>query len=124
VVLEAVLRLQRGDVELAAGLRQEKILDRRGKHPVNLPSAGSWFRNLPPGAPGGRRQAAGRLLEEAGAKDMSEGDARVFSKHANMIINAGRATSADVLKLAARMKKAVRDKFGVLLEEEVRYLEP
>jgi len=124
VVLEAVLRFQRGDVDQAANLRREKILDRRTKHPVDLPSAGSWFRNLPGAEPGGRRRAAGILLEQAGAKEMSEGDARVFAKHANMIVNAGRATSADVLKLAARMKTAVRKKFGIHLVEEVRYLEP
>ncbi|MCK9995698.1 MAG: UDP-N-acetylmuramate dehydrogenase [Candidatus Krumholzibacteria bacterium] len=124
VVLEAVLKLQRGDVDQAAGLRQEKILDRRTKHPVDVPSAGSWFRNLPAAEPGGRRRAAGVLLEQAGAKDMSEGDARVFAKHANMIINAGAATSTDVLKLAARMQSAVWEKFEVRLVKEVRYLEP
>ncbi len=124
VVLEAVLKLRRGDVDQAVRLRREKILDRRTKHPVDLPSAGSWFRNLPPEHPGERRRAAGVLLEQAGSKDMQEGDARVFAKHANMIVNTGRATSADVLRLAARMKKAVREKFQVELLEEVRYLEP
>jgi len=124
VVLEAVLLLQRGDTDQAADLRRKMILDRQAKHPVDLPSAGSWFRNLAAAEPGGRRRAAGILLEKAGAKDMSEGDARVFAKHANMIVNAGHATSAEVLKLADRMKKAVLEKFGVRLEEEVRYLQP
>lgn len=124
VVLEAVLKLHQGDVAAAARVREEKILDRRSKHPVDLPSAGSWFRNLPPEKAGGRRRASGVLLEQAGAKDMREGDARVFPKHANMIINGGRATSGDVLRLASRMKKAVLDKFGVELVAEVRYLEP
>lgn len=124
VVLEAVLRLRRGGVDQAAAQRREKIRDRRTKHPVDLPSAGSWFRNLPPAEPHGRRQAAGALLEKAGAKEMHEGDARVFAKHANMIVNAGSATSSEVLKLAARMKKAVWEKFGIDLVEEVRYLRP
>lgn len=124
VVLEAVLKLQQGDVERAVDMRRERILDRRAKHPVDLPSAGSWFRNLAATEPGGRRLAAGRLLEEAGAKEMTEGGARVFAKHANMIVNTGDATSADILKLAARMKGAVRRTFGVDLVEEVRYLKP
>jgi UDP-N-acetylmuramate dehydrogenase len=124
VVLEAVLRLREGDVAAAAASRREKIADRRAKHPVDLPSAGSWFRNLPPAAPGQRRQAAGVLLEQAGAKDMAEGGARVFAKHANMIVNTGGATSEEVLRLAARMKEAVRERFAVELVEEVRYLEP
>ena len=50
---------------------------------------------------------AAALLEEAGAKDMREGDAHVFSRHANMIINTGSAGSDDVLRLAERMKAAV-----------------
>ena len=124
VVLEAVLRLRQGNVDQAVESRREKILDRRAKHPVDLPSAGSWFRNLPPGEPGGRRRAAGIFLEKAGAKNMSVGGARVFDKHANMIINSGAATSVDILRLAARMKKAVLDQFGIDLIEEVRYLEP
>jgi UDP-N-acetylmuramate dehydrogenase len=53
---------------------------------------------------------------------MSEGDAHVFAKHANMIVNMGKATSEDVLKLAARMKEAVAEKFDLTLVEEVRYL--
>jgi UDP-N-acetylmuramate dehydrogenase len=124
VVLEAVLRLQRGDLDQAADLRREKISDRHSKHPMDLPSAGSWFRNLPSAEPGGRRRAAGALLEAAGAKSMHEGDARVFEKHANMIVNGGQATSDQILRLAARMKQAVLEKFGVTLLEEVRYLEP
>ena len=124
ILLEATLRLTRGDVEAAALLRDEKIADRRSKHPVGLPSAGSWFRNLPPESPGGRRRPAGHFLELAGAKEMSEGDARVFPGHANMIINTGQATSLQVRTLADRMKQAVQDRFGLILVEEVRHLPP
>lgn len=122
VLLEARLRLEKGDVPAAAKSRLEKIADRRAKHPGDLPSAGSWFRNLPATHPGARRQAAGMFLEKAGAKDMREGGAYVFAKHANMIINGGHATSDDVLKLAARMKKVVAEQFQLTLIEEVRYL--
>jgi UDP-N-acetylmuramate dehydrogenase len=122
VVLEVRLKLNRGDVHAAGDTRAEKIADRRRKHPVGLPSAGSWFRNLPPAAAGERRRAAGSFLEAAGAKEMSAGNAHVFAKHANMIINGGMATSADVLRLAECMKKAVKDKFDLTLIEEVRYL--
>ncbi len=124
IVLEAVLRLGRGDLAAAGAERAERIADRRRKHPVDLPSAGSWFRNLPPAEPGGRRRAAGALLEEAGAKAMREGDAAVFPKHANIIVNLGHAGSADVLRLVARMRAAVRERFGVELVEEVRRCGP
>ncbi|PID78501.1 UDP-N-acetylenolpyruvoylglucosamine reductase [bacterium DOLZORAL124_64_63] len=124
ILLEVVLELEAGDLSTAAAVRQEHLADRARKHPGRLPSAGSWFRNLPPPAPGARRVAAGHLLEQVGAKDFAEGDARVFPKHANMIINTGRATSAQVLRLARRMKRAVRERFDVDLIQEVRYLDP
>ena len=46
----------------------------------------------------------------------------VFDKHANIIVNAGRATAREVLELAEEMKRRVREKFGVELEEEVMFL--
>ncbi len=123
ILLQATLGLRIGGIEQAISTREEKILDRHSKHPNNLPSAGSWFRNLPAPGPGQHRVAAGSLLEKVGAKEMSEGDAQVFSGHANMIVNTGEATCAQVKMLARRMKKAVAEKFQVDLIQEVRYLE-
>jgi len=120
IVLEAVLRLARGDAAAAGDERAGHIADRRRKHPVDLPSAGSWFRNLPPDEPGGRRRPAGVLLEQVGAKAMREGDAGVFDRHANIVVNLGQATSAEVERLVARMRGAVQARFGVALIDEVR----
>jgi len=120
LVLEATLRLSRADVAKATQVRQEKLAERKAKHPVDLACAGSWFRNLPPESPGDRRRPAGHYLELAGAKEMSEGNAKVFPGHANMIINTGGATSEQISTLADRMRKAVLDKFGLELIEEVR----
>lgn len=122
VVLDVTLELGRGDVAAAGQERQDHLADRRRKHPVDLPCAGSYFKNLPPAAPGERRRAAGKLLEAAGAKAMREGDAGVFERHANIIVNCGQARCGDVLRLAERMKAAVRDLSGELLAEEVRHL--
>ncbi len=122
ILLNATFSLVAGNAETAQRSRQERLADRRAKHPVDLPCAGSWFRNLPPTSPGERRQSAGRLLEMVGAKTMFEGDARIFSKHANIIINAGHATSRDISRLVIRMRDAVRLEFGVELVEEVRRL--
>lgn len=122
LVLDLTLRLGRGDLTAAAAERQEHLDDRRRKHPWDIPCAGSYFKNLPPERPGERRRAAGRLLEAAGAKAMREGDAEVFEKHANIIVNRGAARAIDVLRLAARMKRAVREQFGEELSEEVRHL--
>ena len=122
ILLQATLKLTVGGIEDALAPREEKIADRHRKHPRNLPSAGSWFRNLPPVAAGQRRTAAGLLLEKAGAKKMHEGDARVFEGHANMIVNTGQASCAQVQKLARRMKDAVWEKFQVKLIQEVQHL--
>jgi UDP-N-acetylmuramate dehydrogenase len=124
VVLSAVLRLRRGDTAAAGETRAGIIAERWRKHPVDLPCAGSYFKNLPPDSPGGRRRAAGALLDQVGAKEMREGDAAVFARHANIIVNLGAATCADVLALAERMKAAVADRFGIELREEVRHLAP
>ncbi|MFH1743740.1 MAG: UDP-N-acetylmuramate dehydrogenase [bacterium] len=105
---------------------QEKIReikeDRAAKHPGrDLPSAGSFFKNLPPPEPGGRRIPAGKLLDEAGVRNLCVGDAQVFEKHANIIVNRGRATSEDVNRLADEMAERVYRMHGVRLAREVLY---
>jgi UDP-N-acetylmuramate dehydrogenase len=66
---------------------------------------------------------AGYLLEEVGAKGMRQGDAAIADFHGNLLMNTGRATSADVRALAEAVKEKVKEKFGIELEEEVRYIE-
>jgi UDP-N-acetylmuramate dehydrogenase len=78
-----------------------------------------------PGAklsPGMQRVAAGQLLDECGCRGLRAGDAMVFPRHANIIVNTGQATARDVLALAEEMKARVRERFGVTLEEEVLFL--
>ncbi len=127
-------RLQLAPGERAAIQREfdERLEIRRVKHPEwrSEPTAGSYFKNLPPDwqvpgakhSPGTRRVAAGQLLEECGCRGLRVGDAVVFARHANIIVNAGQATAADVLALAEEMKSRVRERFGVTLEEEVVFL--
>ena len=122
VVLDVLLRAEHGDLVAAAAEREERLADRRGKHPTDEPCAGSYFQNLPPLEAGGRRRAAGALLDRLGVRNWREGDAAVFHKHANIIVNLGRATCRDVLTLAGRMKAAVAEEFGEHLLEEVRHL--
>ncbi len=124
LLLAVRLRLPRADVAAARRERAERLAERRRRHPVLEPCAGSWFKNLPSAAPGGRRRAAGELLDEAGAKSLRVGDAGVFPLHANIVVNLGRATSADVRALVELMRDAVRRRFGVRLAEEVRTLGP
>ncbi len=107
-------------LHLVAGDRAEmekrvaSARDRRKAHqPLGFPNAGSIFKN-PPGA------FAGRLLEEAGVKGLGRGGARVSEVHANFIVNAGRATAADVRALMEEMMARVMERSGVRLEAEVK----
>jgi len=132
VLLTALLRLAPGDGEAIQKEIDEKLEIRRVKHPQWRvePTAGSYFKNLPPDwrmpgaklSPGTHRVAAGQLLDECECRGLRVGDAMVFPKHANIIVNAGRATAREVLELAEIMKRRVRAKFGVTLEEEVMFL--
>ncbi|MFZ5949568.1 MAG: UDP-N-acetylenolpyruvoylglucosamine reductase, partial [Candidatus Rifleibacteriota bacterium] len=115
---------------LEPGVREEihaKMADimtqRHSKHPDrSIGCAGSFFKNLPPLPGEDRRRAAGVVLEQAGAKEMSVGGASVYHKHANFIINEGKATAEDVKKLAQLLKEKVMHDFGIELSEEVLYV--
>ncbi len=132
VLLTALLRLEPGDGDAIQREIDEKLEIRRVKHPQWRvePTAGSYFKNLPPDwqmpgakhSPGTHRVPAGQLLDECGCRGLRVGDAMVFAKHANIIVNAGHATAGDVLALAEEMKRRVRERFGVTLEEEVMFL--
>lgn len=87
---------------------------RRANQPWGERTFGSTFRNPPEG------ESAGKLLERAGMKGQREGDACFSEKHANFIVNRGRATSRDVMRLVGRGREAVLALSGVALELEVR----
>jgi UDP-N-acetylmuramate dehydrogenase len=117
--VKARFKLKKVDANHIRQRIDEILALRRDKHPVEGRSAGCFFKNIPdPSLPHGR-VPAGRLLEEVGAKRMAVGGARVFDKHANIIVNTGSATSNDIRELADMLKKKVYEKFGVKLEEEV-----
>jgi UDP-N-acetylmuramate dehydrogenase len=96
-----------------AGLEGDagEYLARRKRFPAH--TWGSFFKN-PPG------DAAGRLLEAAGAKSLKVGGAYVWSEHANVIVAGEGSTPSDVLALARLMHWRVMHRFGIALESEVR----
>ena len=123
-IVESIsIELEEGD---QATIWQEvgEVLERRRER-LPEPSAacaGSFFKNLPPPRPGEHRTAAGKLLDECGCKGLRVGDAQVFERHANIIVNVGRATAREVLRLAAEMRRRVEERFDVTLEPEVKVL--
>lgn len=97
--------------------RMETMLEKRKKtQPAGYPSAGSVFKN-----PAG--QFAGALIEKAGLKGCRIGDAQISEKHANWIVNRGKATAKEILELIEKTENEIYASFGVRLEREIRILE-
>jgi UDP-N-acetylmuramate dehydrogenase len=103
--------------EAQARARIRELLARRvASQPLNLPNAGSVFRNPPEGY-------AAQLIEACGLKGFAIGGASVSEKHANFIVNpGGGASAADIEALIAHVRATVRAKFGVDLLPEVRII--
>ena len=113
VVLSAEFSLAAGDREEIFSHIRELDAKRRDRQPLDRCSAGSFFKR-PPG------HFAGALIEQAGLKGYSVGDAQVSEKHAGFIVNNGNATCADVLRLKDHVVETVERASGVRLEMEVR----
>ena len=110
----AWFRFPRGDGEKARARIKELLARRIATQPLNLPNAGSVFRN-PPG------EHAARLIEACGLKGYAIGNARISEKHANFIVNpSGKAHAGDIEALIEHARKAVRNRFGIDLVPEVR----
>lgn len=112
VIVEAEIELRKGDRAAIQNAMNLYLKQRKEKQPLNLPNSGSIFKN-PPG------DTAGRLIESAGLKGHSIGDAAISIKHANFIVNKGCALARDVLKLIEHVQKTIKEKTGVELETEI-----
>ena len=113
--LEAEFLLEPGDSGVIRARMDELNRRRREKQPLEYPSAGSTFKR-PEG------HFAGALIEQCGLKGARAGGAMVSEKHAGFIVNAGGATSGDVLELIALVRRTVKDQTGVELEPEVKMI--
>jgi UDP-N-acetylmuramate dehydrogenase len=116
IFVAAWLRFPAGDAATARAQIKSLLEKRIATQPLQLPNAGSVFRN-PLG------DHAARLIEAAGLKGSTEGGACVSEKHANFIVNpGGKATATAIESLIGRIQAVVQDKFGVELVREVRIL--
>lgn len=115
IVIGATLLLSEGDPVLIRQRMDEARAWRRETQPIAEPNCGSVFKN-PPG------DHAARLVEVTGCKGMSVGGARVSDKHANFIIAGPQSKAEDVAQLIAQVRAAVEERWGVLLEPEVRFV--
>ncbi|MCX4254893.1 MAG: UDP-N-acetylmuramate dehydrogenase [Bacilli bacterium] len=114
VVLEGTFRLDKGNKEESLELIKDRCERRCQSQPLDMPSAGSVFRN-----PDG--DYAGRLIEQVGLKGKTLGGAQISLKHANFIVNTGSATSNDIKNLIELVQKEVKDKFDIdlIVEQEI-----
>lgn len=125
ILLAATVQLRPGSPAAIRSRIEEILAARAARHPDHtVPTAGSFFRNVEPTSAAQRRAAAGAYLEEVGAKTLRVGDAAVYAKHANIVINAGAATAAQVRQLTEEMRRRVYERFAIWLEPEVRYVAP
>ncbi len=116
VVAQVEFRLApRPPTEIRAAVR-DLVEQRKRAQPTNRRTFGSVFRNPPEGA------GAGRLIDECALKGHRVGGALISPVHANFIENAGGATSADCLALMREAQHRVHERFGLMLEPEVRLL--
>jgi len=109
----AWLKFEKGDGAAAREKIKELLGKRSASQPLNLPNAGSVFRNPPNGY-------AAQLIEQCGLKGRQIGGARVSEKHANFIVNTGSATAADIESLIIEVRAVVEQKTGIRLQPEVR----
>ncbi len=113
VILKGRFQLKKG--------RKEEVLERvraysemrKKTQPLTVPSAGSIFKNPKEGP-------AGRWIEEAGLKGFRMGQAMISDRHANFIVNLGKATAEEVIHLMEMVEKKVYEEKGISLEREVR----
>jgi len=115
IILATHLKLKRGNKGQSQELAKTYLLQRLSNQPKGF-NAGSTFKNP-------EHNSAGRLIEDCGLKGKRIGDARISEKHANFIENVGEASSDDVVELVEMARDAVKNKFSVLLENEVRVVE-
>ena len=109
----AWFRLEKGEGEVSRKEIKALLNKRITSQPLNLPNAGSVFRN-PPG------DYAARLIEASGLKGKKIGGAQVSEKHTNFIVNLGGATAADIENLIEEVRVVVKQRTGVELHPEVR----
>jgi UDP-N-acetylenolpyruvoylglucosamine reductase len=111
--IAAWLQFSKGDGDATKRGIKALLSKRIATQPLNLPNAGSVFRN-PPG------DHAARLIEQCGLKGKRIGGAQVSEKHANFIVNTGAATAEDIENLILEVQAAVEEQAGIRLHAEVR----
>ncbi|MCC7007586.1 MAG: UDP-N-acetylmuramate dehydrogenase [Acidobacteria bacterium] len=125
IAVWAEFTVRPGDPETLRATARASLAFRKRTQPLAAPSAGCVFQNpdpdrdrVPPGLPA----SAGALVDRAGLKGFRVGGASISDRHANFVVNDGTATAADVRAVVEAARRAVRERFGVVLRDEVVWL--
>ncbi len=135
LILSAVLEFQPGGAATLAARADEILTVRNKKYPPEMRCAGSIFKNLifselpervqamvPPDVVKGGKVPSAWFLDVTGVKGMRSGGIQVADYHANLIFNAGGGTARELRQVIGELKRRVRERFGIDLEEEVQYI--
>lgn len=112
IVTEVVLNLEKGKYEEIKAKMSEYAQYRKTKQPIEYPSAGSTFKR-------GKDYITAKLIDDAGLKGYSIGNAVVSTKHSGFVINKGNASAKDVLDLVKYIKDTIEEKFNKQIELEI-----
>jgi len=115
IVVSVTLELAKANPEEIEKNLKDIYFKRKASQPLAEKTFGSAFKNPP-------CCYAGKLIEDCGLKGYRIGGAKVSERHANFIVNLGTATAKDVLALLREVQKKVWDRFGIMLEPEVKFL--
>lgn len=115
IVVGVGLTLEHGDKTAILDRMNELAEARRSKQPLEYPSAGSTFKR-PQG------YFAAKLIDDSGLRGYRVGGAMVSEKHCGFVVNVGQASSADVQAVMQHVQDVVKEKYGVVLEPEVRII--
>jgi UDP-N-acetylmuramate dehydrogenase len=135
IIFSTELALDDADATMLRGAADNILKVRNEKFPVTMKCAGSIFKNLllkelparvaaevPATTVREGKIPAAWFLEQVGAKGMQIGEIHVAAYHANLLYNAGAGTAADLRALIMELKRRVRERFGIEIEEEVQYV--
>jgi UDP-N-acetylmuramate dehydrogenase len=115
VILAATFRLPPEKPEILRRKMRGLMEKRRARQPLSKPSAGCIFRRDGEHLPG-------RIIDQAGLKGLSSGGAMVSPVHANFIVNAGGASSADIYRLMREVRERIQTSQGITLCPEVQFV--
>ena len=115
IIIEVTIELQKGKKEEIKAKMEEYATYRKEKQPIEYPSAGSTFKR-------GNNFITAKLIDDAGLKGYSIGDAEISTKHSGFIINKGNATAEDVITLIEYVKRKVYEKYKKMIELEIEII--